>query len=79
VTKEKADPYDWEKVVKPMQNKEHDPLGDMWKERAKIEKLMEEGATLEQALEVMTPFSHTFRYESESPKNILPGMDEVES
>lgn len=79
VTKEKADPYDWEKVVKPIKNKEHDPLGDMWRERAKIEKLMAEGATLEQALEVMTPFSHTFRYESEPPKNLIPSMDEVKS
>ena len=29
VLKEKADPYDWEKVVKPIRNKEHDPLDDM--------------------------------------------------
>lgn len=79
VGKDKADPYDWEKVVKPIKNKEHDPLGDMWKERAKIEKLIAEGATLEQALEVMTPFSHTFRYESEAPSNLLPSMDEVQS
>lgn len=79
VPKDKADPYDWEKVVSPMKNKEHDPLGDMWKERAKIEKLMAEGATLEQALEIMTPFSHTFRYESEAPKDLLPSMDDVKS
>ena len=79
VAKEKADPYDWEKVVAPVKNKEHDPLGDMWKERAKIETLLEEGATLEQALDVMTPFSHTFRYESEAPKDLLPKMGEVES
>lgn len=79
VVKEKADPYDWEKVVKPIRNKEHDPLGDMWKERSKIQKLMDEGATLEQAMQVMTPFSHTFRYESETPKNLLPRMDDVKS
>jgi hypothetical protein len=79
VTKDKADPYDWEKVVKPIKNKDHDPLGDMWRERAKIEKLMAEGATLEQALQVMTPFSHTFRYESETPKNLIPNMDDVKS
>lgn len=79
VAKEKADPYDWEKVVRPIKNKEHDPLGDMWRERAKIEKLMAEGATLEQAMQVMTPFSHTFRYESEQPKNLIPNMDEVKS
>ena len=68
VAKEKADPYDWEKVVAPVK-----------KERAKIEKLLEEGASLEQALDVMTPFSHTFRYESEAPKELLPKMGEVES
>jgi len=79
VPKDQADPYDWEKVVGPMKNKDHDPLGDMWKERAKVEKLMEEGATLEQALEVMTPFSHSFRYESEPPKNLLPDMEDVNS
>ncbi|GAB6110291.1 hypothetical protein [Desulfomicrobium escambiense] len=79
VTKEQADPYDWEKVVGPIKNKEHDPLGDMWREKAKIEKLMAEGATLEQALEVMTPFSHTFRYESEGPKNLIPSIDDVNS
>lgn len=79
VVKEKADPYDWEKVVRPIKNKEHDPLGDMWRERAKIEKLMAEGASLEQAMQVMTPFSHTFRYESEQPKNLIPSMDEVKS
>lgn len=77
VPKELADPYDWEKVVSPMKNKEHDPLGDMWKERARIEKFVEEGATLEQALELMTPFSHTYQYESEKPKNLLPDMDDV--
>ena len=79
VRKEDADPYDWEKVVGAIKNKEHDPLGDMWRERAKMEKLMEEGATLEQALEVMTPFSHTFRYEAEGPKKLIPNMGEVES
>lgn len=79
VRKEDADPYDWEKVVGAIKNKEHDPLGDMWRERAKMEKLMAEGATVEQALQVMTPFSHTFRYESEPPKNILPSMDEIKS
>lgn len=79
VPKEEADPYDWEKVVKPIKNKEHDPLGDMWRERAKMEKLLAEGATLEQALEVMTPFSHTFSYESEAPKNSIPSMDEIKS
>lgn len=79
VAKDKADPYDWEKVVQPIKNKEHDPLGDMWRDRAKIEKLMEQGATLEQAMEVMTPFSHSFRYESDAPKNLLPNMDEVKS
>ncbi|NLW82028.1 MAG: hypothetical protein GXY42_10205 [Desulfovibrionales bacterium] len=79
VPKEEADPYDWEKVVKPIKNKEHDPLGDMWRERAKMEKLMAEGATLEQALEVMTPFSHTYSYESEAPKNRIPSMDEIKS
>jgi hypothetical protein len=79
VAKEKADPYDWEKVVNPVKNKEHDPLGDMWKERAKIEKLLEEGATLEQALDVMTPFSHTYSYESEAPKDLLPNMSEIKS
>jgi len=36
-----------------------------------------EGATLEQAMEVMTPFSHTFRYESAEPENLLPSMDEI--
>ena len=79
VAKDQADPYDWEKVVGPIKNKEHDPLGDMWREKAKIEKLMAEGATLEQALEVMTPFSHTFRYESEAPNNLIPSMDDVKS
>lgn len=79
VSKDKADPYDWEKVVQPIKNKEHDPLGDMWKERAKIEKLVEEGASLDQALQIMTPFSHTFRYESKAPDNLLPSMDEVKS
>lgn len=79
VAKDEADPYDWEKVVQPIKNQEHDPLGDMWRERAKIEKLMEEGATLEEAMEIMTPFSHTFRYESKKPKNLLPTMDEVKS
>jgi len=82
VSKDKADPYDWEKVVAPVKNKEHDPLGDMWKERAKIEKLLAEGATLEQALDVMTPFSHTYSYEAKAPKTpkgLLPSMDEVES
>ena len=79
VSKDKADPYDWEKVVRPIKNKEHDPLGDMWRERGKIEKLITEGATMEQALQVMTPFSHTFRYESEAPENLLPTMDEVQS
>ncbi len=79
VAKDQADPYDWEKVVGPMKNKEHDPLGDMWRDRAKIEKLVEQGATLEQAMDVMTPFSHSFRYESEAPKNLLPNMDEIKS
>ncbi len=79
VRKEDADPYDWEKVVKPIKNKEHDPLGDMWRERAKMEKLMAEGATVEQALQVMTPFSHTFRYESEAPNTLIPSMDEIKS
>jgi len=79
VAKDQADPYDWEKVVGPIKGKEHDPLGDMWREKAKIEKLMAEGATLEQALEVMTPFSHTFRYESEAPNNLIPSMDDVKS
>ena len=51
----------------------------MWRERAKVEKLLEEGATLEQALDVMTPFSHTFRYESEAPENLLPSMEDVKS
>jgi hypothetical protein len=77
--KDNADPYAWEQVGTPMKNKEHDPLGDMWKERARIEKLMAEGATMEQALEIMTPFSHTFRYESEPPKNLIPDMDDVKS
>ena len=79
VAKDQADPYDWEKVVGSVKNKEHDPLGDMWREKAKIEKLMDEGATLEQALEVMTPFSHTFRYESGAPADLLPSMDDVKS
>lgn len=77
VSKDKADPYDWEKVIGPVKNKEHDPLGDMWREKAKIEKLIEEGATLEQAMQVMTPFSHTFRYESEPPKDLLPKMEDL--
>lgn len=79
VPKDKADPYDWDKVVGPVKNKEHDPLGDMWRERAKIEKLIEAGASLEEAMQAMTPFSHTFRYESESPKDLLPNMDDVQS
>lgn len=79
VRKEDADPYDWEKVVGSVKNKEHDPLGDMWRERAKMEKLIAAGATVQQALEVMTPFSHTFRYESEAPKNLIPSMDEITS
>lgn len=79
VAKEQADPYDWEKVVQPIKNKEHDPLGDMWRDRAKIEKLMEQGATLEQAMQIMTPFSHTYSYETKAPKNLLPNMDEIES
>ncbi len=79
VRKEDADPYDWEKVVGTVKNKEHDPLGDMWRERAKMEKLIAEGATVEQALEVMTPFSHTFRYESEAPNTLIPSMDEIKS
>lgn len=82
VSKDKADPYDWEKVVAPVKNKEHDPLGDMWKERAKVERLLAEGATMEQALDVMTPFNHTYSYEveeSKKTKNLLPNMDEVES
>ncbi len=77
VSKENADPYDWAKVVAPMKNKEHDPLGDMWKERARIEKLVAEGVPLEQALEIMTPFSHTFQYESDKPKNLIPDMDDA--
>jgi len=79
VRKEDADPYDWEKVVAPIKKQDSDPLGDMWRERAKIEKLLAEGASVEQAMSVMTPFSHTFRYESEAPKNLIPTMDDVNS
>lgn len=79
VSKSEADPYDWEKVVGPMKNKEHDPLGDMWRERAKVEKLLAEGATMEQAMEVVTPFSHTYRYESAGRGKGLVAMEDVES
>lgn len=79
VAKAQADPYDWAKVVAPTKKQEHDPLGDMWRDRARVEKLLADGASLEQAMEVITPFSRTFRYESASPAAFLPNMDDVES
>ncbi len=74
VAKEDADPYDWEKVTGALKRREHDPLGDMWRERARIEELVEQGMSLEEAMAIMTPLAHTLRYESAPPKALLPRL-----
>lgn len=77
VAKDDADPYDWEKVTGSLKRREHDPLGDMWRERARVERLVEQGVPLEEALAVMTPLAHTLRYESTPPKALLPRMEDA--
>lgn len=75
VAKDEADPYDWEKVTGALKRREHDPLGEMWRERARIERLVEQGVPLDEALDAMTPLAHTLRYESSQPAALLPRLD----
>jgi hypothetical protein len=78
VPKEEADPYDWDKVTGHLKRRPQDPLGDMWRERARIERLVEQGVPLEEALEVMTPLAHTMRYESAPAGAVLARLDQQE-